>query len=397
MWIRQYTGEDVVFDQFPPLPEGEFYHKWLNDYGLLDSLYHEYFHHYQKAHTLDRVMGFDNADFDSPEQNVNAPWWWIEGAGQFASWYARDHWKEIEHLAYLNPNDPAYDGYWEQLDWDIGAPNSGNGYSSLDDHIDFSITNLNASFFFAASQVQDTPNKKNGLLNAGVPDDQSCEGWEASPEDGWYSGDYRRSYAGQNDCTFIIFAAGTQFIAYKSSWQVALRDIPADYYQLGFWGSIEKHLGLTELDFYTEFNALLRSVDANTIDEAFAPPGWKIPEQDIAEVVNFNDISYYGKVEDVSPQTTFIRLLDSILGLLTSTSPTAASIESADSGSASAGHQTDEIMREDNGNSRPHNVNARTVAGRSPHGIPSHPLFALFILSGLMALFGIRRLRAISM
>ena len=401
LWKKQFTGEDEYFFhqslQLPVLPEGEFYHRWANDYGLLDSLYHEYFHHYQRAHTLDRVMGLDNAEFDYPERNVNAPWWWTEGSGQFASWYARDHWRELDHLAYLNPDNPAYDGYWEKLDWDVPAPNSGSNYSSLDDHIEFSLDQLNASFFFAASQVQDTPNKKGGVLNAAIPDDLSCEGWEASPEDGWFPGDYRRSYQGQNNCTFIIFAAGTQFIAHKSSWQVALREIPADYYELGFWGSVEKHLGLTELEFYSEFNALLRSVDANTIDETYAPQGWKIPEKDIAKAVYFNEINYYGKIEDTSPQTTFNRLLDSVFGFLTSISPTGVSMESADSGSASAEHEMDEFMPEDNGKPRPYTADARAVAGQSPHGIPSHPLFALFILSGLIALFGIRRLRAISM
>jgi hypothetical protein len=80
-----------------------------------------------------------------------------------------------------------------------------------------------------------------------------------------------------------------------------LRDIPADYYELSFWGAIEKHLGLTELEFYAEFNALLRSVDANTIDETYAPPGWKIPEGDIAEVVDFLGISYYGEATVPGP------------------------------------------------------------------------------------------------
>ena len=319
MWKKQYTVTDEYFYhqmlQLPVLPEGEFYHRWANDYGLLDLLYHEYFHHYQRAHTLDRAMGLDNAEFDFPERNVNVPWWWIEGAGQFAAWYARDHWREMGHFAYLDPDNPAYDGYWDELDWDIPAPNSGNNYSSLDDHIEFSLNQLNASFFFGASQVQDTSNKKNGVLNAAIPDDQSCEGWEASPEDGWYSGDYRRSYEGQGNCTFIIFAAGTQFIAHKSSWQVALRDIPADYYELGFWGSIEKHLDLTELEFYAEFNALLRSVDANTIDETYAPPGWKIPEESMMEIVRFNDIGFYtGEPDTQEPPALKVSLEEPVEG-----------------------------------------------------------------------------------
>ena len=173
----------------------------------------------------------------------------------------RDHWKSLDHLKYLNSDDPSYDGYWETVDWSIPAPNSGDNYNSLDDHVNWAIGLLNSSFFFAASQVQNTPNKMDGILNTSI-DGANCEGWLAGPADGWYQGDPRRGENFESRCPFIIFAAGTQFIAHKSSWQVALRDIPADYYELSFWGSIEKHLGLTELEFYVEFNALLRSVDA---------------------------------------------------------------------------------------------------------------------------------------
>lgn len=345
LWTWNFIKEDVFFDQFPPLPEGEYYHQWLNDVRLWDGLYHEHYHHYQIVHGLDRVTGFDNTNFDFPEQSVLAPWWWLEGAGQFFAWYARDHWREIDHLAYLDPDNPEYEGYWETLDWSIPAPNSGNNYASLDDHFQWTIDQLNSSFFFAASQVQDTPNKSMGLGNAVVAEGENCKDWEASPEDGWYAGDYRRSYEGQGSCTDIIFAAGTQFIAHKSSWQVALRDIPADYYELGFWGSIEKHLGLTELEFYAEFNALLRSVDANTIDETYAPAGWKIPEKEMAEVVDFKGINYFGKITDSAPPTStddtpptstdntppnlFNRLLDSVQGLLATDSPSAALNENA--------------------------------------------------------------------
>ena len=294
LWLSSFIQEQDYFEQWPPLPPGEYYHQWLIDAGLIGSLYHEYFHHYQKAHTLDRVFGYDNADFNHPEQNAYIPWWWLEGAGQFEFWFMRDHWKSQDHLKYLDPDSTSYEGYWDTVDWSIPPPNSGSNYSSLDEHIEWAIDQLNSTFFFAASQVQNTPNKIGGVLNAST-DGENCEGWLAGPSDGWYQGDPRRGEGFESLCPNIIFAAGTQFIAHKSSWQVALRDIPADYYELSFWGAIEKHLGLTELEFYAEFNALLRSVDANTIDETYAPPGWKIPEGDIAEVVDFLGISYYGE------------------------------------------------------------------------------------------------------
>ena len=90
-----------------------------------------------------------------------------------------------------------------------------------------------------------------------------------------------------------MFVAGPHFLAYKSSWQAALRDIPADYYELGFWGSVEKHTGLNKQQFFTEFNALLRSVDAEKIDPNYAPEGWNIPDEPMTDIVDFLNIDYY--------------------------------------------------------------------------------------------------------
>ena len=59
---------------------------------------HEYFHHYQKAHALER--GLDLAsDPDNPETTVQAPRWWIEGAAvafQHAWW--KEHWESLSFM-----------------------------------------------------------------------------------------------------------------------------------------------------------------------------------------------------------------------------------------------------------------------------------------------------------
>ena len=90
-----------------------------------------------------------------------------------------------------------------------------------------------------------------------------------------------------------MFVAGPHFLAYKSSWQAALRDIPADYYELGFWGAVEKHTGLNQQEFFDAFNELLRSVDAEPIDEDYAPDGWKTPDPPMTYIVDFTNIHYY--------------------------------------------------------------------------------------------------------
>ena len=66
---------------------------------------------------------------------------------------------------------------------------------------------------------------------------------EARHSDGIYDYDNKSSlFIAQEKAMSTI--APVHFMAHKSSWQAVLRDIPADYYELGFWGAIEKHTGL---------------------------------------------------------------------------------------------------------------------------------------------------------
>ena len=292
-WFEsEYKNDPGFWDGNAPnleFTDGEYYHRWLLDFGFLDLQYHEYFHHFQGAHKLTAEGTGDSANepFD--------PFWWAEGSGQFAGWFYRDNWQDIPFLSYLNPNDPAYDNYWETRDWSIPTPNSSPPYESLQDHLDYMVATQNKSFFFAASQVQNSSNKLDGISHGFIPEEDNCEDWVAKDENtAYHPDDSRYQYEpGQFSCWAIMFVAGPHFLAYKSSWQAALRDIPGDYYELGFWGSVEKHTGLNKQEFFNEFNALLRSVDAESIDENYAPEGWKTPDLPMTDVVDFLNIDYY--------------------------------------------------------------------------------------------------------
>ena len=257
------------------------------DTGVVDGLYHEYFHHYQNAHALDRNVGVNGYERfpDRDIYRVNAPWWWIEGSGQFFYWWLRDRWKQLDLLRYLNPESPEYGGYWESIPRDRQriSPADGSPFDSLDDYIAEQLLYQRQSFHVAASEVQGYKTTLSG---------DDCTGWEASPEEAYYPNESQRSYENRGArCSHIMLSEGVKFIAHKSSWKVALRDLPADYYELGFWGAIEKHLGLSELEFYAEFNAILRSVDARTMDPEFAPLGWQIPDDDMIDHVQFKQIT----------------------------------------------------------------------------------------------------------
>ena len=97
----------------------------------------------------------------------------------------------MEYFDYLNPDSPNYAGYWESLDtWDsIPVPNSAGPYSSLAEHIAYEIKMHNSSFFYAASHVQNDPRKPECAFIMCIAPDESCEDWEASPEDMWWAFD----------------------------------------------------------------------------------------------------------------------------------------------------------------------------------------------------------------
>ncbi len=59
-----------------------------------------------------------------------------------------------------------------------------------------------------------------------------------------------------------------------------MRDIPADYYELGFCGAVEKHTGLDQEVFYNEFNILMRSIDSEKLLRITLQKGGKFPKEE---------------------------------------------------------------------------------------------------------------------
>jgi hypothetical protein len=83
---------------------------------------------------------------------------------------------------------------------------------------------------------------------------------------------------------FVVYL-DDKIVDMKTIWM----DIPQDYYELGFWGTVEKHVGLTENEFMNSYNDFLRSGSHD--DDP--PKGWPQNEREI-ETINFLDIVPYG-------------------------------------------------------------------------------------------------------
>ena len=239
--------------------------KYEADYQLRIALgiFHEYFHHYQRAHGLTDMRDWD---YDFTE----APRWWIEGIASGASvyWWLRSNYMKLDFVT-------------DQARAKVV--------------IKAEIDELNTeSFWWYSQRIQNS-----GTLvdRGGNPLDMS-EALDGSDCSGWLLDENTDMDAPVPNCDRMAVAIVPQFMAHKSSWQAVLRDMPADMHEYGFWGAVEIHTGLNEQQFYDEFNALMRSQDWRSIGINDSPEGWNIPAESIEETVDFLNIDY-STVEDL--------------------------------------------------------------------------------------------------
>ena len=235
--------------------------------GIAIGMFHEYFHHYQRAHIL---WDMRDRDYDGTE----APRWWSEGTASGASvyWWLRSNYMKLDFIT-----DQA------RAKWIIETE----------------IDELNTeSFWWYSQRIQNS-----GTLvdRRGNPLDMS-EAMNGSDCSGWLLDENTDMDAPVPNCDRMAVRMVPQFMAHKSSWQAVLRDMPADMHKYGFWGAVEIHTGLNEQQFYDEFNALMRSQDWRTIGINDSPEGWNIPAESIEETVDFLNIGY-STVEDLPVDT----------------------------------------------------------------------------------------------
>ena len=233
---------------------------------IVQHMQHEYFHHYQTAHALDRGLDYQSAPEDDPNKSVHAPWWWIEGAAMASEfWWIRSNWQNLEFMSKYDSN-------------------------SIEAVISYHLNTRNSSFWWFLQRIQSRGPyiEWTGHVNYELID---CSDWKLGPE---HSDGYPENGHNNDDCENQLAPfAPIHFMAQKSSWETVLKKIPEDYYEFGFWGAVELHLGLSEQEFYDEFNMMMRSTNWEDIETSFAPDGWNIPDNNIEQVVNFLTINFY--------------------------------------------------------------------------------------------------------
>ena len=206
---------------------------------------HEYFHHYERAHSLERGLNYQGR-VEDPQTTVDAPPWWTEGAAvAFQNAWYKANWNKLSFFEGKK---------WEDVNVSIMYSDDPDIYKQF------------------RRAIMDAPGEKR-------------EGCTPNFKMGPYTDRYDTERAPDADpCKAFMLAV--PYIASLTSYKTVLIDIPQDYYDLGFWGSFEKHIGIDKQDFYEQFNSFLRS--GNPEDEP--PEGWSPPEGDLASYANFLEI-----------------------------------------------------------------------------------------------------------
>jgi len=184
---------------------------------------------------------------------VYAPPWWIEGASV------------------------AFQNAWYKANWSSLSFFKGKKWEDVKVSI-YSVTD--PRFYKEVRRgIMDAPFRERGRFR------RLSKGCTPNFEMGPYTERHDTERAPDAD-SCKAFMLGVPYIASLTSYKTVWIDIPQDYYDLGFWGSFEKHVGMNKQEFYDNFNVFLRS--GNPEDEP--PEGWAPPEGDIASYANFLEI-----------------------------------------------------------------------------------------------------------
>ena len=213
---------------------------------------HEYFHHYQRAHALERGTKHTNFTGETPESTLQTPMWWSEGTAMAfeVAWY-KSNWDSLSFL--------------EEGDWGFVA----------DKYNDKSTPR-------AYKRIR---KMTQGLLPRNLIRSGCTSDWKMTVvEEELNRYTDKDGHKIKKDCEVAVMAV--HYMAYLTSWKTVWIDIPQDYYDLGFWGAFEKHIGMTNEEFYDSYNNFLRSGDP----EDDPPEGWMLPKGPISEYADFWEI-----------------------------------------------------------------------------------------------------------
>ena len=217
------------------------------NYGVFHGLIHEYFHHTQRAHTLDRSLG-TTTDCCGLFNPVEAPPFWIEGAAiVFPDVFL---WEKFEELNHTTRNGLRRgNGNYHQSD----SPLICQGFDT------YLCDRGTRHFRYAKEAVQNN----GGRCYLGARDGTDLfDGVIRQPQCDWGMTAY--------------------YLAFVTSFQVMWVDIARDMWSLGFPASFEKHVGMTINEFAESYSEFMNSGSPED-----PPPEGFFPKKPLSELVDF--------------------------------------------------------------------------------------------------------------
>lgn len=216
-------------------------------YSVAHHFIHEYFHHTQRAHTLNRALA-TSTDCCGYEDPVEAPPFWIEGAANvFPDLFLWEKFPDMNHTV-RNGFERGNGRYHEE-----GSPAVCQG-------LDTYLCDQNSRLY---REKKEQHQQGGGKCYLGTRDGNDL-----------YDGSIK-----QPQCSWDMAA---WYLAYTTSFQVMWVDIPRDMWSLGFLGSFEKHVGMTVNEFADKFSNFF-----NTGSPDDPPPPGFFPNKPLSELVDF--------------------------------------------------------------------------------------------------------------
>lgn len=219
-------------------------------FQVMNGWVHEYYHHVQNAHLLDR----ENAMYDDccglGDLPIGSPAWFVEGqAIVFPALFFRDLYDEFEIVKEHNLEGTCLESV------------SLNDQSLAGRMARMADCNLLTDYGHARDMLQ-------GRVDY-APD---CNGFGPLEE-------YRETSV----CHGPVWPMFNYYLAYRSSYQTLFNDLHQDLWALEFDAAFEKNFGFTKEQAYEEFTEFMADNPA--------PPEGFFPDQRLDELVDFWSIS----------------------------------------------------------------------------------------------------------
>jgi hypothetical protein len=206
---------------------------------------HEYFHHYQRSHTLGRALGM-SSDCCGLHNPVDVPPFWVEGAAiVFPDMFL---WEKFYELDYTKRNN-----------FKRGDAEAGSSKPMVCQGFDSYLCDKLVSVY---RNVKQGIQENGGQCYLGSRDGVGLDGVVRQPQCDW--------------------AMSAYYLAYYSSHQIMWVDIPRDMWAMGFPAAFQKHVGLTVDEFADSFSNFMNSGSPDD-----PPPEGFFTDKPLSELVDF--------------------------------------------------------------------------------------------------------------